>query len=134
MEDNIKEITSDNYVIEELKCRCTVCGFEFFEYMPLNYELVCFIDELGEKYFLPTYGEYGYLDLLEKIVKNWTPDKEITSRVVKSFEERLEKITPIKVSLFQKVKCPICSKDDVIVIDRTPIKDYPVNWLKIDTI
>lgn len=71
--------------------------------------------------------------VLEKIVEDWTPDKEITSRVVKSFEDRLEKITPIKVSLFQKIKCPICLKDDVIVIERTPIKNHPVNWLKIDT-
>ena len=36
--------------------------------VPSNYELVYFTLENGEKRFLPTYGRYGYLDLLDRLV------------------------------------------------------------------
>lgn len=127
-----KEITSIDYVIQRTKCRCNACDSEFLEYTPLNYELVCFIDASGEKYFLPTYGEYGYLYLLEKIVEDWKPSERITMGVIKKFEEKLVEITPHSVSLFQKIKCPACSKGDIMVLERIPIKNYPVNWMKID--
>lgn len=131
--ERYKQIASTDYFIQKLKCRCNACCFEFCEYIPLNYELVCFKDEFDEKYFLPTYGEYGYLDLLEKIVEDWKPNQQITNKVVKSFEQKFSQITPYSVSLFQKIRCPTCSKDDVIVIQRQSIKNYPVNWIKIDT-
>lgn len=131
--EKYREITSSDYFIQKLKCRCNMCNFEFYEYIPLNYELVCFIDEFDRKYFLPTYGQYGYLDLLEKLVEDWEMDKQITYKVVKIFEEKFKKLTPCSVSLFHKIKCPSCSKDDIFVIQREVLKDYPVNWIKIDT-
>lgn len=127
-----KEIVSTDYFIQKLKCRCNTCCFEFYEYIPLNYELVCFTDKFDKKYFLPTYGEYGYLDLLEKLVEDWKPNQKITSTVVKNFEQELKKITLHSVSLFRKIKCSACSKDDVIVLQRESIKNYPVKWMKID--
>lgn len=127
-----KEISLTNYYIQQLICKCNTCDFEFDEYTSLNYELVCFIDELGEKFFMPTYGEYGYLDLLEKIVEDWKPNERITRKVVKKFEEKLVNITPRPMTVFQKIQCPICSSDDIIIIKRTTLKNYPVNWVKID--
>lgn len=128
-----KEITATNYCLQKLKCRCNACSFEFIEYIPLNYELVCFIDEFGEKYYLPTHGEYGYLDLLEKIVEGWKPDKDITNKVSEKFEKKFAEITPYSLSLFQKIKCPVCSREDITVIRRETIENYPINWIKIDT-
>lgn len=130
--ERYREIASTDYYIQRLKCRCNACCFEFYEYIPLNYELVCFIDKFGEKYFLPTYGKYGYLDLLERLVEDWKPNQQITSKAVKNFEQEFLKIIPNSVSLFQKTKCPTCSKEDVIVIQRESIKNYPVKWMKID--
>ena len=127
-----REIVPSDYFIQQLKCRCNICNLEFYDYIPLNYELVCFIDESDIKYFLPTYGEYGYLDLLEKLVEDWEKDKEITYKVVKKFEEKFKKITPYPVSLFKKTKCPACLNEDVFVIQRESLKNYPVNWIKID--
>ena len=57
-------VSMENYCIQELECRCNDCNNQFSEFMPFNYELVCFEDEVGKKYFLPTYGDFGYLDLL----------------------------------------------------------------------
>lgn len=127
-----REISCTDYVVQELKCKCNTCNLEFLDYIPLNYELVCFKDGFGTKYFLPTYGENGYLDLLQKLVEDWTPGKQITKSVVKKFEEKLVEVTPHVVSLFQNVRCPACSKDDVVVMKRTPIKNHPVKWMEID--
>lgn len=126
------EVSMDNYCVQELKCRCNFCGFEFLDYVALNYELVCFEDERAEKYFLPTYGEYGYLYLLENLIEDWHPNIPITSSVSKKLESKLDKITPYHLSLFQKVKCPTCSSDDVSVIKRTDKKNFPIKWVKID--
>lgn len=129
---NYKEIKCTNYFIQELKCRCSICGFEFLDYLPLNYELVCFIDSSGEKYFMPTYGENGYLELLQKVVEGWKTNEQITRNVVIKFEEKLVELTPHPLSLFQKVKCPACSKDDIIIIQRLTLKNPPIKWVKIN--
>ena len=47
-------VSMENYCIQELECRCNDCNNQFSEFMPFNYELVCFEDEVGKKYFLPT--------------------------------------------------------------------------------
>ena len=39
---NYKEVSIENYCIQELECRCNDCNNQFSEYTTLNYELVCF--------------------------------------------------------------------------------------------
>jgi len=128
-----EEISIENYCIQKLKCKCNKCNFEFSEYTPLNYELVCFEDKDGKKYFLPTYGKYGYLDLLGKLVEGWNSDEMITQSVTEKFEMKLKEITPHDLSLFHKVKCPNCKTDEISICNRNTLLDYPINWLKIDT-
>ena len=73
-------VSMENYCIQELECRCNDCNNQFSEFMPFNYELVCFEDEVGKKYFLPTYGDFGYLDLLNKLVEQWNYNENITKK------------------------------------------------------
>ena len=126
------KIHTKNYCIEERKCKCNFCNNSFFEYSPVNYELVCFDDGKGNRLFLPTYGKYGYLDLLQKLVENYTDKQPITAKVVNEFEKQLKAITSVPVSIVRKTICPNCHKEDVLVIERITHKDFPVNWLEID--
>ena len=57
----------------------------FSEYVPSNYELVCFLLENGEKRFLPTYGRYGYLDLMDRLIDKWEHNDKITESIRKRF-------------------------------------------------
>lgn len=126
------EISTNNYCIQKLKCRCNKCKYEFSDIISLNYEMVCFEDNVGDKYFLPTYGENGYLDLLDILVEEWNPNREITKTVTDKFEKRLKEITPFDISLSNKVRCPNCKADDIFICDRNTHLNYPINWLKID--
>lgn len=127
-----KEISVDNYFIQELTCKCNKCRYEFLEYIPSNYELVCFVDNDGEKYYMPTYGEFGYLDLMERLVGDWTKKQTITPKVVEKFEKEFIKVLPFSVSMLKKVKCPTCYMEDIKVVKRRDINNYPIKWIKID--
>lgn len=127
-----QEIKTKDYCIQELECKCNNCNHKFLENTPLNYEMVCFEDEIGEKYFLPTYGKLGYLDLLEKLVPDWNPNERITKLITQRFEEEISKITPNKVSLLQEIKCPICNNHNILICKRTYIENSPVKWLEIN--
>jgi len=127
-----KEISVEDYCIQELECICNDCKIQFYDYMELNYELVCFKDEVGKKYFLPTYGKYGYLYLLERLVDEWNENDRITKMVTEKFERKLNEITRYSVTLCNRVSCPVCKQCNVFVAKRNIIKNGSINWLKID--
>lgn len=111
-----------------------VCGYggeKFFECVPSNYELVYFSLENGEKRFLPTYGRYGYLDLLDRLVDEWKPNDEITESISNRFITELQKITPYKVML-NEIKCPFCGNHNVLIMQRSPRSSRTIEWLEID--
>lgn len=125
-------VSTENHCIQELECICNDCNNQFSELIPLNYELVCFEDEVGKKYFLPTYGKYGYLDLLDKLVEQWHYNENITKNIVEKFERKLNEITQLKVSMVDGVRCPFCKSENIFICKRNTLEKYPVNWLKID--
>lgn len=127
-----KEISVKDYCIQELECICNDCKIQFYDYMELNNELVCFKDEVGKKYFLPTYGKYGYLYLLEKLVDEWSPNDTITKNITERFEKKINEVTQYKVTLSYRVECPFCKKCNVFINKRNTIVKGPINWLKID--
>lgn len=131
--EKYKEIKADNYCIQKLECRCDNCNNKFIEYTTANYELVCFEDKDGKKYFLPSYGKYGYLDLLEKLVEGWDYSGEITKSVTEKFERKLKEITPYDVFLFHRVRCPKCKTTDIFICKRNTLLNHPIKWMKIDT-
>ncbi len=119
------------YCIERKTCKCNKCNLIFNEHAPLNYESVCFETESGEKFFLPTYGENGYLDLLKKLVPGWNEKDEITAPVCREFIARLNEITPYKVDFQGKTICPGCKSEDIIVVDRCIENECSFKWLEI---
>lgn len=127
-----KEISIENYSIQELECICNDCNNQFSDYMALNYELVCFEDEVGKKYFLPTYGEYGYLYLLERLVDEWSANGKITKKITEEFERKINQVTQQNVILCNRVRCPFCKRYNVFIDKRNTIVKGPINWLKID--
>lgn len=127
-----EEIKTGSYCIQKLKCRCDNCNNNFIEFTTLNYELTCFKDNEGNKLYLPTYGKYGYLDLLEKLVKEWNLNKKITPKIMDRFEVMINKITPNNISFCQKIKCPKCKNDDICILARDTLLNHPIDWVKID--
>ncbi len=127
-----REISIENYCIQELECICNDCNSQFSDYMALNYELVCFEDEVGKKYFLPAYGEYGYLYLLGIWIDGWSANDKITKKVTEEFERKINQVTKQNVVLCNKVRCPFCKGDNVFIKKRNVIVKAPINWLEID--
>lgn len=126
----LRDISADNYCIEKLSCICNECAIEFDSLVPSNYELVCFEDSSGSRYFLPVYGECGYLYLLEKLFHR--PIPQVTAQITAEFNKRLSSITARTVSLLQKNRCPSCKGENITVLGREVMHNYPVRWLGID--
>lgn len=127
-----KEISTNNYVVNKLRCACENCHAEFVTYEASNYELVCFELSNGEKRFLLTYGNYGYLDLMEKLVDGWSEGDRITCNISKKFEEAIKGITPYGVSLVSKINCMKCESKNIKVIQRNTVQNADIKWLEID--
>ncbi len=125
------EIFANDFCIDELKCICEICKNKFTEYAPSNYELVCFMLESGEKRFLPTYGMYGYLDLLDRLLDDWNKSDRITEVILHKFEEKLQRITPYKAVISQ-TRCPLCASQNIHVVQKTMRTNLKVKWLEIN--
>lgn len=125
------KIYANNYCVDQLQCVCEECKTIFLDYFPANYELVCFSLEDGKKKFLPTYGKYGYLDLLSKLVDGWKQTDAITKIVLDNFLQKLQKIIPYKV-VMDKTKCTVCGSYNIRVINRQTKLSPKVDWLEID--
>lgn len=126
------KIYTNNYCINELRCFCKECKNEFIDYVPANYELVCFSLNDHEKRFLPTYGKYGYLDLLGKLVVGWSQNDRITKEISDRFEQELQKIVPYKVKMNKTQCCTLCGSNKIQIMQRSFRQDIEVNWLEID--
>ncbi len=126
------KILKDDYSVELLRCGCNNCKKVFTDIVPLGFELVRFDISNKESVFLPTYGLNGYLDLLKKIIPEWSESEEITYRIAKLFEQRLNDYTPYKVKFHNRAQCPECESNDITVFDRKIKNKYPINWLEVD--
>ena len=103
-----------------------------FTYVASNYEMVCFESEIGKKYFLPTYGKYGYLYLLKFLVEEWNDKDIITKNITNKFEERINRYTEERVVLYNTTKCPCCKSCNNFVNERNDVNKESINWLKLD--
>lgn len=126
-----REITSDNYCIEERTWCCTDCGHRFTEYAPLGGELACFDGEDGNRYFLPVYGRHGYLELMERLMPERNPAKPILPDTVDEFLRRLCAVTAVRLSSAPaRPCCPQCGGKTVCE-KRTTLHNHPVAWVSI---
>lgn len=81
--------------------------------------------------FLPTYGMYGYLDLLDRLLDDWNKSDRITEVILHKFEEKLQRITPYKVVISQ-TRCPLCASQNIHVAQKTMRTNLKVKWLEIN--
>ena len=126
-------ILSDDYCIKELTCGCAICGKEFMIHIPNDYELVQFVCSDERKRYLPSYGPYGYLSLLEHLINEWTPGKSITPHISDMFTTKLSEICPYRVRLFTKsqIQCPSCNSTKFIIQKEKVVHNLPVEWIEI---
>ena len=128
---NYIPITMSNITIEKVVCYCENCNYSFSEVLPSNYELVRFKTQSDKYVFLPTYGKNGYIELLKKLVKEWTENKTITPIITKKFEFELNKYTPYKIVFRNIILCPKCN-NKIKVLDRQTEINEQIEWIKID--
>lgn len=126
-----KKITQKNYCIEKEECICLECNFDFYEEMPYNNELVKFKCGDGINRYLPIYNEYGYLFLLQKILKKWNPSKPILESDMMVFEEKLSEITPYGVKI-DSIICPHCGSNHLKIMHGEVVLNPTIEWIEID--
>lgn len=118
-----------NFTETQLKCR--VCGTVFDWRQPDAYSLIKFVSENGrEERWLPTYGEFGYLDLLQRLVPSWKPDSTITKSVADAFDIALSAL--LAKNNLQRFRveegkaCPSCSSKELTILAREEEQATPV--------
>jgi hypothetical protein len=117
---------------------CNDCGCNHNITFSAGDDLVAFQDtKSGEVRWLPTYEEGGFLDLLRKLVPDYSDEQGITHRVSQDFEkvfDRIqERISPEGVFRIQVVRgCPNCGSRKVIVERSTIEKNPSVEWIRYD--
>ncbi len=130
---NVREISSDNYCIEEQIWLCDGCAHRFIEYAPSNCELVCFDGEDGQRYFLPVYGRNGYLELMKKLIPERDMRKPVYPDAASEFVRRLRNVTTVCLSSPKTPpRCPICCSTKTTCAQRTVLHNHPVLWVSID--
>jgi hypothetical protein len=124
------------YWINMFTYKCKNCSNEFEYFLPNGNELVKYSEINGSEIrWLPSYGRFGYLDLLSKL-RGFNIKDEITVKLAKEFEDKLkEYMEPSRngnlFSISYKPICTNCIKSDLILVKKTVLKSPKVEWLKL---
>lgn len=126
------------YWINSIIYKCNNCQYEF-EFLAANgNELVKYQEVNGNKIrWLPVYGKGGYLDLMCKLIPEFSPDREITMEIAKKFNVLLQKYIEPSASgnTFTLADynryCPKCNSKDLTEINGNVLTNPNVEWLKI---
>lgn len=126
-------ISTTNYCIREITCRCISCNEVFLEHIPNDYELVQLVCNDGKKRYLPTYSKYGYLFLLPHLVDGWSASKTITQKVSDTFISKLSELCPYKVRLSgtSQLQCPHCRSRRISIQEEKICHNVAVDWIEI---
>lgn len=115
--------------------RCTECS-ERFEYRSASGDyMVKFVEEGGiEERWLPTYGEGGYLHLLQRLVPGFASSEEITEDISRTFENAFvrHQTKSKRGNVFiicRGVTCPQCGSRSANVLGERVETAPPVVWL-----
>ncbi len=132
----MKPAFPDPYSITVTRLKCRACG-TFFEWRQADaYSLIKFVSDDGrEERWLPTYGEFGYLDLLQRLVPSWKPDATITKSVADAFDcslgELLKKNNLQRFRIEEGKVCPSCASKELTILSENALVNPPIKRLEV---
>jgi len=124
------------YSISETRFECRACGAVFQWRHADAYSLVKFISDDGsEERWLPTYGESGYLELLQRLVPSWRPESAITRSVADAFDRALGKLLERNNLTRFRIEtgkvCPRCSSKELTIVSEVVLANPPIERLEV---
>ena len=138
-EFNCYPITPKSYCINSLDYKCSICNEESTILVPHGNEIIKCKEVNGdETRWLPTYGNGGFLELLEILVPDNIQTNEVSIKIAREFERSLqphmEKST--KGNLFTLVglgrhKCFNCDSTELKLMKETMQVSPEVQWMGI---
>lgn len=107
----------EKFLIKRLECRCRVCNSEFILDSSNDNQLVkIYLDDESSVKWIRMYGERGYLNLIEKLVKKGASD-QINMTTVSLLESKLSDLLKKKITIDKGIRiCPICNSKDISII------------------
>ncbi|MHC1723771.1 MAG: hypothetical protein AB9836_11290 [Aminipila sp.] len=128
----------NRYIINSLLYKCKNCQNEYEHLLCKGNQLVKYIEKNGsEVRWLPTYGQGGYLDLLERLLENFKMNSEITMKNAKDFDIIFQNYTEKSANGNSFVisdgrhKCPNCESKELMLISEKILENPTINWMKI---
>ena len=126
----------ETYWITATHYRCRPGAHEFSWHWAEGGEIVKFVNTVGrEERWLPTYGRYGYLELLERLVPGFLRDHEIGYEVANKFRQVLMELqSSVGLKDVYTVDerpptCPTCNTRELDEISHEVTVNPPVTWL-----
>lgn len=124
------------YYIREVLHSCAECGESFIVMYSMHDDLVKYIEPTsGEERWLPVFGKYGYLDLLERLVPGYSRDMEVTMPISRDFGGRFEKLQepsssgrPFSVAV--RASCPRCGGIKLRTDREIALESPPIYWMR----
>jgi hypothetical protein len=100
-----------------------------------NDEMVKFISNSGKHVaWIPTYGKGGYIELIRRVLEDFSLDREITVRMATVFETRFAnfQVPPPDGGVWKfdfGPRCVNCGSSNLIEVAETIEESPPLNWL-----
>jgi hypothetical protein len=138
MNDSIRAgIIPHDYYIAVIECKCEVCGMTFVFRRCRDESLVKFKSSSGTgEAWLPTYGNDGYLALLEQLIPGFDLKRQqIIEPIVRRFEIEFQtiQVPPAKGGwwiLDRRCICPNCSTTNVKQLHETILHNPELSWIR----
>lgn len=132
---------NQKYWTKVLSYECKVCGERFIIELPYENDVVKLIEKDGAQIkWLPTYGKGGYLDLVKKLVPQFSgqKDTDVTlMKVSKIMKTELHKYTEkgdlgngFIVGGYEHL-CPHCKSLKLNEINEKVVENPKLDWVKI---
>jgi hypothetical protein len=136
IDEMFQPATPPSYWVCESKRKCKNCGYEYTCVHPNGNEIVKFQEDGGvEVRWLPTFEVGGYLDLLERMVPNYSREQQITMPIVRKFESEFKIIQEHSLlgnafNMSVCCECPRCSSIKAIVVSEITYDSPKLKWMK----
>jgi DNA-directed RNA polymerase subunit RPC12/RpoP len=126
-----------NYWVATLSYVCESCGSTFEWRAAEGTEMVRFVTpDGGEERWLPTHGQGGYLELLERFVPGFAQHQTISVIVTREFSRRLSAVqlkspSGAEFSIDERdATCPRCRSKDIRLLGKMVDSNPPLEWLR----
>ncbi len=132
----VQAIPPKNYCVRDVRYCCSNCGKSFSVLYPEHNELVKYVEtDSGEERWLPTFGDLGYLDLMERLVPSFSKGSEISMSISREFEKEFSRIQERSesgrpFSLFIKAICPNCEGENLQIEQEQKLESPPLPWMR----